>query len=242
MPEVPDEEFYQDAVSVSVDQRTNKDNIEYWSFPNFYEKHRPVFEKFFSERYAELASRKGRPNSLLDVGCGYGFFLDYVKEKIPRLTGLELDPKVAAYARDRLHVDARECRIENFVPEEPFDCITMCDVLEHVAEPHDVLEQCRDLLVGDGIIYIQVPNLVGFKLPLGHGWGLPHHLWQFGPRSLRALMEKSGFEVLNWETGVLGVIGVYERGKPPLSTELVWWSARTFKIGNRLAMIGRRAR
>lgn len=234
------DEFYADAQSISVNQRENKDEIEYWSYPEFFDRHRDVFDKFFSERWQSLCRARPAPQSLLDVGCGYGFFLNFIKDRVPRVQGLELDATVGAHAHELFGLDVMATRIEDFEPSEPFECITMCDVLEHLVDPAGVLEHCRDCLTPDGVIYVQVPNLVGFRLPPGHGWGLPHHLWQFGPKNLQRLFEKCGFEVLGWETGVLGVIGVYENGGPSLKTSLMWTVARKLKIGNRLAMIARK--
>jgi len=233
-------EFYADAEAVSVDQRENKDAIEYWSYPEFFDKYDFVFERFFEQRWQTLHAAFPKLRSLLDVGCGYGFFLDYVKDRVPTLKGLELDPKVAAYAQNARGLDVSSIPIENYDAPAPFDCITMCDVLEHLRDPVMVLNHCRSTLSDEGIIYIQAPNLVGFRLPTGHGWGLPHHIWQFGPSSLCALLEKTGFEVLGWSTGVLGVIGAYENGGPTIAQRLVWSLAQTLKIGNRLAMVARK--
>jgi SAM-dependent methyltransferase len=129
------------------------------------------------------------------------------------------------------------CPIESFQPDEKYDCIVMCDVLEHVLSPGQVLQHCYSLLNPGGIIYIQVPNLVGFKLPFNHSWGLPHHIWQFGKGSLRRLLEQKHFQVVGIHTGVLGIIGVYERGGPHAWHRLLWKTAHIFKIGNRLQMV-----
>src|SRR5581483_5354748 len=127
-----------------------------------------------------------------------------------------------------------ETRIEDFRPDVRFDAVVMCDVLEHLADPRGALERCRDLLAPGGVLFVQVPNLVGFHLPPSHGWGLPHHLWQFGPRSLALLATAAGLRPQRWYTGVLGVIGVYERGGPALADRVLWWAARRLRVGNRL--------
>jgi len=239
MDEINDE-FYSDAESQVIEQRENKDKIEYWSYPEFFDKYDFVFRKFFADRWWALQKARPNPERLLDIGCGYGFFLDFVKEEIPHVKGLELDPQVAQYAREAKGLDVSGIKIENFEPDEPYDCITMCDVLEHLLDPVGILERCGACLNPSGVIYIQVPNLVGFKLPRGHGWGLPHHIWQFGPNSLRKLIEVAGFEVIGWSTGVLGIIGAYENGGPTVAQKITWATARTLKLGNRLVMVARK--
>ncbi len=43
---------------------------------------------------------------LLDIGCGYGFFLKIAEEKGWEAVGVDLDPKGVAYAKERLRVNA----------------------------------------------------------------------------------------------------------------------------------------
>ena len=229
--------FFDDSIEIKTKYSDNKDKIEYWSYPENYTKYKDVFHRFFEERLKNIIKVNPNINSLLDIGSGYGFFLDYIREKIPNVSGLELDPDVMKYARDKLGLNVMSERIEYFESSERFDCITMCDVLEHLIDPVAVLERCWNLLSSGGVIFIQVPNLVGFKLPFGHGWGLPHHIWQFGPRSLIKLVENCGFSVHHWYTGVLGVIGVYKREGPTLLDSFIWATARRFKIGNRLMLV-----
>lgn len=211
----------------------SKDAIEYWSVPSNYQKYRNIFTRFFSERMKRLMSAHNRIESLLDIGCGYGFFLDYAKQFVPSVMGIELNPDIVEQAQK----DGRSVyciSAESLLMEKSYDCITLCDVLEHVENPLKMLETCYNLLNPDGILYVQVPNLLGFKLPFGHSWGLPHHLWQFGRKSLELLLHEAAFTNVSHRTGVLGVIGVYESGGPTLRNRLEWWFANFLGCGNRL--------
>lgn len=205
-----------------------------------YDRHRAVFERFFEERWRRLEAARPGIRRLLDVGCGYGFFLAHVAPRGVALRGIEIAPEVAAYARERFGLAVSETPIEAYDTDERFDAIVMCDVLEHLIDPMAALERCRDLLAPGGILFLQVPNLVGLRIPLGHGWGLPHHIWQFGPRSLSRLVVGSGLVPEHWHTGVLGVIGVHERGGPRWRDRLVWAVARRLKRGNRLMLLARK--
>ncbi|MEO5334325.1 MAG: class I SAM-dependent methyltransferase [Magnetococcus sp. YQC-5] len=232
LSQVMDVQFYADA-----QQNQGGDAIEYWSFPAHFAKYQEIFYSFFAQRWGWLQEAKPDIRTLLDVGCGYGFFLEYLKNRVEVVHGLELDSKVATYAREHFGLNVESCRIEAFQPDVMFDCIVMCDVLEHVTDPVMVLKRCRDLLSPGGVLFLQVPNLIGFKLPWGHSWGLPHHIWQFGPKNLNRLVAQCGLTPFQWHTGVLGVIGVHERGGPSWRDKLIWSVANKLRLGNRLMVV-----
>lgn len=232
LTEAVNADFYED-----VAEQAGGDAIEYWSFPDKFDAYRPVFEGFFEERWDLLRSATPNIRRLLDVGCGYGLFLQYAARQGPTCVGLELDPTVATHAREAYGLDVRSIRVEDFYDDTPFDAIVMADVLEHLPDAKEVLTLCRQLLAPDGVLFIQVPNVLGFKLPWGHSWGLPHHIWQFSRSSLRQLLNAAGFQIASMQTGIMGVIGVYERGGPSWSDQINWSLARTLGIGNRLAVV-----
>lgn len=47
-----------------------------------------------------------RPGRLLDVGCGYGFFLKIAEVRGWEAIGLDLDPQGVAYAKESLRANA----------------------------------------------------------------------------------------------------------------------------------------
>lgn len=225
-------DFYKDASARSSDEQ-NRDKIEYWSLPNYYARHRDVFDSFFHERIMRIRSDAPHAQSLLDIGCGYGFFLKYAQKFFNKVAGVELDPAVAGYAKkEGLPVHNRSA--ESLLGEQSFDCIVLCDVLEHLQNPLQILNLCNEIINPGGIIYVQVPNLLGFKLPWGHSWGLPHHIWQFGKSSLGEMLKTAGFSCVRHKTGVLGVVGVLENGGPGWLKQLEWKAARLSGFGNRL--------
>ena len=90
-----------------------------------------------------------------------------------------------------------------------FDLILMADVLEHLGKPGELLEQCKDLLAPEGSIMLCVPN-IGHWYPrtratLGmfdydqRGILDATHLRFFTRRSIRRLVERSGYTVRRME-------------------------------------------
>ena len=74
--------------------------------------------------------------TVLDVGCATGALGAHLKETRPSLhvTGIEIDPEMAAVARDRIdHVvegDVMDVVRGNVLADQRFDCVVLADVLE----------------------------------------------------------------------------------------------------------------
>jgi SAM-dependent methyltransferase len=95
---------------------------------------------------------------LLDVGCGNGYGLDYLAAIGWRVSGVEVDPKAAAGARQR-GVDVRVGRLRDVgFAENSFDAVTSSHVIEHVHEPLEFLRESRRVLKAGGTLVAVTPN------------------------------------------------------------------------------------
>ncbi len=133
---------------------------------------------------------------LLDFGCGNGAFLQAASKALPRwrFDGLELD---ARYREELLAIP----RFEGF--HQGLDCvegglemISMIHALEHVAHPIELLIRLRKLLADDGLLFIEVPYYRDNPFDLL----IADHCSHFTPLTLRALLERAGFEVVTATT------------------------------------------
>ncbi len=222
-----------------IDDSLENEKIEYWSIPNLYKKHQNVFDNFFGQRLKRV--KQFHQNSLtnvLDIGIGFGFWADYLKERGANVYGIDVSTKAIEYCKEN-QIECDLVSFENFISEQQFSLICMFDVLEHFEDPRKMLTKLRSNMNKESLLYIQVPNVLGIRIPFGHSLGLPYHLWQFNPKTLYSLLESSGFEVLNYWTGIQGVIGHYEKGGPSKINKALWKLANFFKIGNRIQVMVR---
>ena len=116
------------------------------------------------DKWLELPRRMGesaaRVESILDLGCGNGAWLEFAAQQFPsaRLAGVELDEERAAQASTRnpeavIHTGDALASLEAI--DTRFDLITMWDVFEHLTEPTRLLKAVRRLLTPGGMVYIQ---------------------------------------------------------------------------------------
>ena len=137
---------------------------------------------------------------LLDVGCATGRLLALFKEKgYGQVVGLDPSP-VCAQAADKLYgirvltVAISEIA-EVLVAEQPFDCVILSGVLEHLRDIEPALLQMRDLLVKDGLVFIEVPDATDFaRWPDAPFQEFStEHINFFSTTSLTNLMRRYGF-------------------------------------------------
>lgn len=161
---------------------------------------------------------------LLDIGCGIGNFLNHARHAGWEVVGLDLSPSVAAYARENRELNVNVGSIESSTgfSSESFDVITMFGVIEHLADPVGAVRECLRLLRRGGMLVLQTPNEDGLMRRVGRFlfWissGVVNfhvkELYQMGGghsvcftrRSIRGLLERGGFRVLNLEDSTYGL-------------------------------------
>ena len=159
---------------------------------------RPVVEK--SARLIE-SEIKGGAGKLLDIGCGYGFFLGEMKSRGWQVQGIEISNVGRQYARDKWGVQVHSQALEDLaLSENFFDVVTLFYVLEHVVDPKALLKKVNYILKPGGLVLLRWPHttpIVRLLGPLSKRLDLyhtPYHLYDFTPKTMKMLLTQSGFK------------------------------------------------
>jgi hypothetical protein len=104
------------------------------------------------------------------------------------------------------------------------DVLAAYFVLEHVPNPGEFLRDCSVCLTDNGALIIEVPNLYIYpKDPAG--LFLHEHVNHFSPRSLIALAQRNGLDVLDCRQNdcsrPYGFVAIFRRKKSKISTEIM---------------------
>jgi 2-polyprenyl-3-methyl-5-hydroxy-6-metoxy-1,4-benzoquinol methylase len=144
-----------------------------------------------------LLSRE-RPR-LLDYGCGLGFFLDAAYEYGFDVEGVEFNRYALEYIRHRYRYVAYGP--DEFRPRDPYDVVTMFDVIEHLREPFQMLDAAHGMLAADGLLVMSTMDstsltsrLMGKRLEDFRR--IREHLFFFDRSNLSSILGKHGFDVL----------------------------------------------
>ncbi len=149
-------------------------------------------------RFFKGIKGKGR---VLDVGCGYGYFLAACRNYGYDVQGIDISSWASQHATEKLGLPITFGLIDEVkLPHHSFDIITMWHFLEHTSDPRKAILKARDWLKNDGVLIVDVPNYEGTDARKNWkewvGWDLPYHLYHFTPQTVKQLLQICGFHVV----------------------------------------------
>jgi SAM-dependent methyltransferase len=158
--------------------------------------------------------------SVLDVGCGYRSALSFAGAHV---TGIDVSVdalQMNSSVDEHIIGDIQTVRL----PEQHFDVVYCWNLLEHLPFPNRALSNMARALKPDGMLVLGLPNVISTKGLVTkftphrfHVWfyrriknspraGLPGYgpfktylRWSLRPRTLRASLERLGFDIEHFE-------------------------------------------
>ncbi len=139
-------------------------------------------------------------NSLLDVGCGTGEFLNACKKTGFLVHGIEPSKKAREQAEKNYNLSVSENTDLSQFTDEEFDTISMWHVLEHMPNLNKNSSELYRILKAGGKLIVAVPNYKSWDAKHYNknwaAWDVPIHLWHFSKKSITQLFEKHNFNLV----------------------------------------------
>lgn len=158
----------------------------------------PQMQKFQTEQARAFVERFDlRGKSVLEVGCGDGYFLHALRESGAVCTGIEPSDGQLAIARARgLEVEAGFLSVGRRLTRGPFDAFATRQVFEHVTDLGAFLRAIRENLRHGAVGLVEVPNLDFLVAESRFFDFIPEHVNYFSSSSLSLALQLGGFDVL----------------------------------------------
>jgi 2-polyprenyl-3-methyl-5-hydroxy-6-metoxy-1,4-benzoquinol methylase len=123
----------------------------------------------------------------LDLGCGDGGFSQVCMEA--GIQSIGLDYPESNLEKDRFQFD-----------NASIDFVTLNAVIEHIANPSNLLGETNRVLRNGGLIFIRTPN---WKMDYKNFFNDPTHVKPYSPESLQRALELHGFNTIFKEPGLI---------------------------------------
>ena len=162
--------------------------------------------KMAAERLQKIKPFVQKGSSLLDVGAGGGEFTYLAMTSGLKASGIDPNIGYLEFGRDEYHVPLEVKELSAISQKQKFNTITLFHVLEHLAQPRDVIEKVYEIMNDGGHLVVEVPNLESKKTsPMNHFFAA--HLAYYTSLSLTAILAEY-FEIKLLENSeVLFVVG-----------------------------------
>ena len=135
---------------------------------------------------------------ILDIGCGAGDFLQYMKENHWNINGVDTSNKARKIANKKLNIKVMDPKdwINN---KEKYDVITCWHSLEHVHEPWVYLDKIKKSLTLDGFLIVALPNYQSTDAKIYKefwaAYDTPRHLYHFTIKSMNKTIKPHGLNI-----------------------------------------------
>jgi len=175
----------------------------------YYEEIESENKKKMIDAIRDLKKLVSGSSEIIDIGAGNGFFIELLNEAgFKNLFAHEIPGGDLSKIKNIVKEIYTDFNYEK-IPSNSFEVVTLLDVVEHVPNPMYLINMVNRILKKNGKIYFHTPVVtktdrlmhVLQKIPLlgkfGTIWQRGRtnifHLENYTPKSLRLLLEKTGF-------------------------------------------------
>ncbi|MBN1997997.1 class I SAM-dependent methyltransferase [candidate division KSB1 bacterium] len=162
--------------------------------------HHPVVQGFSNQRMDFISGLLQNPvNSILEVGCGDGFGMWFMKDITKGMFGCDISISMLHKnpSKDRVCLaDAYKLPFQ----DKKFDMVTCWELLHHIAKPLDVVREMtrvsrRYILIFEPNVWNPAQIIFALLTPAERG------TFRFTPRYIRSLVEKAEIQNYMIKTG-----------------------------------------
>lgn len=191
---------------------------DYFDHP-YFDARRALSDKRIHQKYQALLRRIiGEPSAagktMLDVGCDVGTLLALARDEFGLVVeGVEVSAKAAQVAAEKYGLTVHVGLVNDLnLPDEHFDFISLIDVIEHVSDPLDLLNQLQRILKPGGHLYMATAdhdaliNGIGrmlyqflgrYSFPILEKLYIPYHEYYFTQATLAQLVRNANYEIVS---------------------------------------------
>ena len=163
-----------------------------------------INSKYDVNRRADFIEGKfPRDFEILDIGCGYGFFLEEMSRRGYMIKGVEVSKERRDLAGKIVNCDILDINFAEATNTkmEKVEVATLFHVLEHTADPISFCRNIKRVIKKNGYLIVEVPNVEELMLETcpeyNDFYWIRAHLHYFNNKTLEFVLKNAGFKVEN---------------------------------------------
>lgn len=122
-----------------------------------------AFYRWDAHRFDVLSLLVEHTGKLLDIGCGLGSFVRFIKAKFPKLdiTGIDFSKFAIEKAKeldDRITYHVGNTYRMDMFKDNTFNYVIASEILEHLSYPEKMLKEIKRVLKPGGMVVVSTPN------------------------------------------------------------------------------------
>lgn len=162
---------------------------------------------------------------LLDVGSGYGFFLEEMKKRGFDVAGVEISEERRNLSRQVTECTIYDVDLTNTVEGlGEFSIITLFHVIEHLIDPITFCRNIHRILKDDGVFLLELPNVEELMIRACSAYREWYwkraHVSYFNSEGISSILHQAGFSKVNvhfvQRYGIDNLFNWLTTGKPQL--------------------------
>lgn len=159
----------------------------------------------FRRRLQRITAVASGLESIYEIGCAYGLWLQLAAENGIRAAGIDISADAVSHARETLKLNASAGEFEDaqIAPGE-FQAFCMWDTLEHLAHPESAVARIAQLLPWGGWFFATTGDIGSRSAERqGQAWRMIHpptHLQYFSHETVTRFLARHGLHTVSIES------------------------------------------
>lgn len=162
------------------------------------------YDRIVHNARLKTIQKYAKDSRFLDTGCSFGGFTESASLAGFDATGIDVSKYAVDYGisqgRRLIHGDLFSPELTKEISQNGrFDCITLIEVIEHLADPQRVFQRLSELLNNEGLLVLQTADFGGqqaIREKENYHYYLPGHLFYYSASNLKNILTQHGLEVV----------------------------------------------
>lgn len=153
----------------------------------------------YHKKFLKLHKNFPQNTKILDLGCGSCEFITELRKRGCEVWGVDFDKNLIDIAKKKFNLEnVYGMSFDDFFQKSDlpqFDIVTFFEIIEHLNNPLEFIENVKKILKPTGRIFLSTPSRERLLVNLARWDFPPHHLTRWNREAVSNLFQKVNFRI-----------------------------------------------